>query len=57
MLVGCDHALTTAGMTDHGWSGCSTTSPGQSNDRKKLPHLIFLVLPLIDVFFDSSCST
>jgi hypothetical protein len=42
MFVGRDCAPTTEGDGDHGWSGCSTTSPGQSQDgSKKLLYLIF----------------
>jgi hypothetical protein len=47
MFVGHDCAPTTEGDTDHGWSGCSTTSLGQSLDgREKLLYLIFFLSSL-----------
>jgi hypothetical protein len=42
MFMGHGRAPTAEGDADHGWSGCSTTGPGQSLDgRKKLLYLIF----------------
>jgi hypothetical protein len=60
MFMGRDRAPTAKGHADYGWSGCSTTDPGESLDGwKKLLYLIFpgrQSATCHPPFSDSTCS-